>query len=163
MQNITFGENVTSIESGMFNTSAFLQNVTYLATTPPTLANNSTVFPHPNTATLTVPCGTLEVYSAPTSYWNTFFAGRISENGYDVVATANYDLFGSVAVANDCSSATLTATANDGYSFFNWNDGSTENPRIVNLTSDTSFVANFIISTVNTDITATICQGQTYT
>jgi len=161
LQNITFGENVTSIESGMFNTSAFLQNVTSLASIPPTI--DYTSFPYPNNAILRVPCGTLEVYSAPTSYWNTFFAGRISENGYDVVATANYDLFGSVAVANDCSSATLTATANDGYSFFNWNDGSTENPRIVNLTSDTSFVANFIISTVNTDITATICQGQTYT
>ena len=50
-----------------------------------------------------------------------------------------------------------------GYAFLSWNDGNTENPRIVNLTSDTSFVANFMISTVNTDITATICQGQTYT
>ena len=161
LQNLTIGENVTSIERIAFYDYSFLQNVTCLATTPPTLEDN-TVFPNHNTATLTVPCGTLELYSAPTSYWNTSFAGRISENGYDVVATANDDLFGSVAVANDCSSATLTATANYGYSFLNWNDGSTENPRIVNLTSDTSFVANFIISTVN-DITATICQGQTYT
>ena len=161
LQNLTIGENVTSIERIAFSDYSSLQNVTCLATTPPTLEDND-VFPrYHNTATLTVPCGTLEAYS--TSYWNTSFAGRISENGYDVVATANDDLFGSVAVANDCSSATLTATANYGYSFLNWNDGSTENPRIVNLTSDTSFVANFIVSNVNTDITATICQGQTYT
>ena len=163
LQNITFGENVTSIESGMFNTSTFLQNVTCLATTPPTLANNSTVFPHPNIATLTVPCGTLEAYSSATSFWNMFFMGRISENGYNVVATANDNAFGSVAVESDCSTATLTATANEGYVFLSWNDGNTENPRVVSLTSDTSFVANFIVSTVNTDITATICQGQTYT
>ena len=161
LQNLTIGENVTSIERIAFSDYSSLQNVTCLATTPPTLEDND-VFPrHNNTATLTVPCGTLEAYS--TSYWNTSFAGRISENGYDVVATANDDLFGSVSVANDCSSATLTATANYGYGFLNWNDGSTENPRIVNLTSDTSFVANFIVSNVNTDITATICQGQTYT
>ena len=163
LTSVTIGNSVISIGVQAFYGCSLLQNVTCLATTPPTLADNSTVFPHPNIATLTVPCGSLEAYSSATSRWNMFFMGRISENGYNVVATANDDLFGSVAVANYCSSATLTATANYGYSFLNWNDGSTENPRIVNLTSDTSFVANFIVSNVNTDITATICQGQTYT
>ncbi len=162
LQNITFGENVTSIESGMFNTSAFLQNVTCLATTPPTLANNSTVFPHPNTATLTVPCGTLEVYSAPTSYWDTFFAGRISENGYDVVATANDITFGFVAVENNCSTATLTATANACYEFVSWNDGNTDNPRTINLVSDTSFTALFEEIEFDTELSATICEGTVY-
>ncbi len=162
LQNLTLGENVTSIASGAFSRCSFLQNVTCLATTPPTLASN-TVFPYPNIASLTVPCGTLEAYSSATSFWNIFFMGRISENGYNVVATANDNAFGSVAVANDCSSATLTATANEGYVFLSWNDGNTENPRLVSLTSDTSFVANFIVSTINTEIAATICQGQTYT
>ena len=162
LQNLTLGENVTSIASGAFNNCYFLQNVTCLATTPPTIADN-TVFPYPNIATLTVPCGSLEAYSAPTSFWNMFFAGRISGNGYNVVATANDNAFGSVAVESDCSTAMLTATANEGYVFLSWNDGNTENPRVVPLTSDTSFVANFIPATVNTDITATICQGQTYT
>ncbi|MEE0917296.1 MAG: leucine-rich repeat domain-containing protein, partial [Bacteroidales bacterium] len=162
LQNLTIGENVTSIGSGAFNGCSFLQNVTCLATIPPTLADN-TVFPYPNIASLTVPCGTLEAYSSATSFWNMFFMGRISEDGYNVVATANDNVFGSVAVANDCSTATLTATANEGYVFLSWNDGNTENPRLVSLTSDTSFVANFIVSTVNTDISATICQGQTYT
>ena len=79
LQNLTLGENVTSIRSGAFNNYFFLQNVTCLATTPPTLADN-TVFPYPNIATLTVPCGSLEAYSAPTSFWNMFFAGRIEED-----------------------------------------------------------------------------------
>ncbi|MED9961816.1 MAG: leucine-rich repeat domain-containing protein, partial [Bacteroidales bacterium] len=141
LQNLTIGENVTSIERIAFGDYSSLQNVTCLATTPPTLEDND-VFPrYHNTATLTVPCGTLEAYS--TSYWNTSFAGRISENGYDVVATANDDLFGSVAVANDCSSATLTATANICYQFVSWNDGNIENPRIIELTNDTSFTAIF--------------------
>ena len=79
LTSITFGESVTSIGSGAFNGCSFLQNVTCLATTPPTLADN-TVFPYPNIATLTVPCGTLEAYSSATSFWNMFFAGRIEED-----------------------------------------------------------------------------------
>ncbi|MEE0927496.1 MAG: leucine-rich repeat domain-containing protein [Bacteroidales bacterium] len=79
LQNLTLGENVTSIGSGAFNDCSFLQNVTCLATTPPTLADN-TVFPYPNIATLTVPCGTLEAYSSATSFWNMFFPDRIEED-----------------------------------------------------------------------------------
>ena len=162
LTSVNIGNNVTSIGNEAFEGCSSLQNVTCLATTPPTLADN-TVFPNPNTATLTVPCGTLEAYSSATSYWNMFFMGRISEDGYEVVANVNNDAFGSVAIENNCSTATLTATANEGYVFLSWNDGNTENPRVVSLTSDTSFVANFIVSTINTEITATICQGQTYT
>ena len=144
LQNITFGENVTSIASGAFNNYSFLQNVTCLATNPPTIADN-TVFPYPNIATLTVPCGTLEAYSSATSFWNMFFMGRISEDGYEVVANVNNDAFGSVAIENNCSTATLTATANEGYVFLSWNDGNTENPRVVSLTSDTAFTAIFAL------------------
>ena len=79
LQNLTLGENVTSIRSGAFNGYSFLQNITCLVTTPPTLADN-TVFPYPNIATLTVPCGSLEAYSSATSFWNMFFAGRIEED-----------------------------------------------------------------------------------
>ena len=144
LQNLTLGENVTSIASGAFSSCSFLQNVTCLATTPPTLENN-TVFPYPNIATLTVPCGTLEAYSSATSFWNMFFSGRISENGYNVEVSVNDETFGSVAVESDCSTGTLTATANEGYRFVIWNDGNTDNPRTVALTSDTAFTAIFAL------------------
>ncbi|MBQ2396042.1 MAG: leucine-rich repeat domain-containing protein [Bacteroidales bacterium] len=144
LQNLTLGENVTSIGSGAFNGCSFLQNVTCLATTPPTLEDN-TVFPYPNIATLNVPCGTLEAYSSATSFWNMFFSGRISENGYNVEVSVNDETFGSVAVESDCSTGTLTATANEGYRFVIWNDGNTDNPRTVALTSDTSFTAIFAL------------------
>ena len=57
----------------------------------------------------------------------------------------NDETFGSVAVESDCSTATLTATENEGYVFLSWNDGNTENPRLVSLTSDTSFTAIFAL------------------
>ena len=40
----------------------------------------------------------------------------------------------------------MTATANEGYEFTGWNDGNTENPRTVTVTSDTAFVAIFTAS-----------------
>ncbi len=144
LQNLTLGENVTSIASGAFSSCSFLQNVTCLATTPPTLEDN-TVFPYPNIASLNVPCGSLEAYSSATSFWNMFFAGRISENGYNVEVSVNDETFGSVAVESDCSTAMLTATASDCYEFLRWNDGNTDNPRTVALTSDTAFTAIFAL------------------
>ena len=40
----------------------------------------------------------------------------------------------------------MTAIANDGYEFTAWNDGNTENPRTVTITSDTVFTAIFTAS-----------------
>jgi hypothetical protein len=78
LQNLTIGENVTSIGDHTFNGCSFLQNITCLGTNPPILYNNS--FPYPNIATVTVPCGSLEAYSAPTSFWNMLFTDRIEED-----------------------------------------------------------------------------------
>jgi hypothetical protein len=142
LTSVNIGNNVTSIGNKAFEGCSSLQNITCLATNPPTLEDN-TVFPNPNTATLIVPCGSLEDYS--TSTWNMFFAGRISENGYNVEVSVNDETFGSVAVESDCSTATLTATANEGYRFVIWNDGNTDNPRTVALTSDTAFTAIFAL------------------
>ena len=142
LTSVNIGNNVTSIGNEAFEGCSSLQNVTCLATTSPTLEDN-TVFPNPNTATLIVPCGSSEDYS--TSTWNMFFAGRISESGYNVEVSVNDETFGSVAVESDCSTGTLTATANEGYRFVIWNDGNTDNPRTVALTSDTSFTAIFAL------------------
>ena len=76
---LTIGENVSSIGRGAFNGCSSLQNVTCLAINPPALGDNA-AFPYPNIATLTVPCGSLEAYSATTSFWYMFFADRIEED-----------------------------------------------------------------------------------
>ena len=50
------------------------------------------------------------------------------------------------------STVTLTATANQGYAFSQWNDGVTTNPRTVTVTNNMSFTAYF--NTQNYTITA---------
>ena len=94
LTSVNIGNNVTSIGNKAFEGCSSLQNVTCLATNPPTLEDN-TVFPNPNFATLTVPCGTLEAYSAPTSLWNMFFAGRIEEDcsGIEQAETESISFF----------------------------------------------------------------------
>ena len=162
LTSVIIGESVNNIGYSAFTSSMFsLQNVTCLAINPPALANNA-VFPYPNIATLNVPCGSLESYSSATSLWNAFFAGRISEDGYDIATSVNNDALGSVSIENYCSTATLTANANACYQFVGWNDGNTENPRIVYLTSDTTFTATFEEIVFDTTINATINAGETY-
>ena len=56
---------------------------------------------------------------------------------------------------------TLTATPDEGYQFTQWSDGSTDNPRTLVLTQDTSLVAHFEIIYLQPD-TVTLCYGETY-
>jgi hypothetical protein len=65
---------------------------------------------------------------------------------YTVTVTSNNDAFGTVTGGGTYDSAavvTLTATANEGYKFINWNDGNTDNPRQVTVTSNLNYMANF--------------------
>ena len=63
-----------------------------------------------------------------------------------VSVQVNNDTMGVATVSGrlmkECN-VTLTANANYGYHFKRWNDGNRENPRMVFLTGDTSFVAEF--------------------
>ena len=45
---------------------------------------------------------------------------------------------------------TIAAIAKSGYTFSQWNDGNTENPRMVQLTGDVMFFANFVQAAVET-------------
>lgn len=65
---------------------------------------------------------------------------------HNVDAVADNPQWGTVSGGGtylECDTAVLTATAFDGYRFAFWNDGDTNNPRLVYVTSDTAFVAVF--------------------
>ncbi len=57
----------------------------------------------------------------------------------------------------------ISAVANPCYEFVSWNDGNTDNPREFTLTKDTVFTALFEEIEFDTELSATICQGQVYT
>ena len=146
LTSITIGNSVTSIKENAFNECYRLASIKCLASIPPSISND---FGRdiPYTSTLTVPCGCLEAYTA--SDWRGVFSRNIYDSilisedlSFELSVSANDETYGSVAIgSSSCAVRTLTAIANEGYNFVIWNDGNTENPRTVSITSDTAFVA----------------------
>jgi hypothetical protein len=65
---------------------------------------------------------------------------------HHVTISANNAVMGTVTGSGDYgkdSIITITATPNTGYQFVQWNDGNTQNPRTITVTQDTSFMATF--------------------
>ena len=65
---------------------------------------------------------------------------------YTITVTSNNDAYGTVTgggVYDSAATATLTATPNEGYKFVNWNDGNESNPRLVTVTANATYTANF--------------------
>ena len=156
LTSVTIGNSLTSINERAFYGCTSLSSLVSLATIPPTIGNEA--FPYPNTCTVTVPCGSLAAYTTPTCLWNIFFPQRITESlSFELSVSANDEAYGRVEVeTQSCEVATITATPNEGYEFTAWNDGNTENPRTVSLTSDTAFMAIFTEAVSTPTITLTV-------
>ena len=156
LTSVSIGNRVTSIGDRAFYECLNLSSLISSATVPPTIGNEA--FPYPNICTVTVPCGSLAAYTASTCYWSVYFPQRITESSsFELSVSANEEAYGSVEVENhSCESKTLTAIANEGYEFTGWNDGNTENPRTVTVTSDTAFVAIFTEAVSTPTITVTV-------
>ncbi len=83
--------------------------------------------------------------------------------------TTNCDPTGSVSqTKTGYLTVRLNASSDYGYHFTHWNDGSTENPRMVTLTQDTLFTAHFApnqyaLTVVSSDLNmGTVSGGGTY-
>ena len=91
---------------------------------------------------------------------------------YSITVNANPANGGSVTgggTYNENATATLTATANTGYTFRQWSDGNAQNPCTVTVTSNATYTAVFdalASYTINTNITpagaGTVSGGGTY-
>ena len=156
LTSVSIPNSVTSIGDRAFYECLNLSSLISSATVPPTIGNEA--FPYPNICTVTVPCGSLAAYTASTCYWSVYFPQRITESSsFELSVSANDEAYGRVEVENhSCESKTLTAIANNGYEFTGWNDGNTENPRTVTVTSDTAFVAIFTEAVTTPTITVTV-------
>ena len=161
LTSITIGNSVTSIKEDAFYKCDRLASIKCLASIPPSINRSDFYRDIPNTCTLTVPCGCLEAYIA--SDWREVFSDNIYDSilisedlSFELSVSANDETYGSVAIgSSSCAVRTLTAIANEGYNFVIWNDGNTENPRTVSITSDTAFVAIFaeVVSTPTITLT----------
>lgn len=98
------------------------------------------------------------------------FVANFSFNNYTITATANPAAGGTITGAGNYdhgTAVTLTATANEGYSFMNWtkNDSivTTETTYSFTATENASFVANFMQDTCVIAVVADPIEGGTVT
>ncbi len=165
LTSVTIPNSVTFIGDGAFAGCYSLTSVTCLATNPPARGfYMSDAFEY--ISTLYVPNGCRQAYE--NSFWADYF-DCIVELGSGVTSVnlnveVNNEEWGSVEVYEGlCGIDTLTAVAEmDCSEFLRWSDGDTNNPRVVNVASDTSFTAIFKDPIKDTIIDVIIMQGETY-
>ena len=165
LTSVTIGIGVTSIGDMAFYGCNNLSSITSLAMTPPAISSNFE-FPYPNICTVTVPCGSLEAYTASTCYWSVYFPQRITAGfPFELNASANDSTLGTVVITTgeSCAEGVLTAIPELCYRFVAWNDGNTTNPRTITLTQDTTLTANFERAVYTQEIHHAICEGSAYT
>ena len=66
-----------------------------------------------------------------------------SQKKYTITTVAENGVVTGGGVYVEGDYITLTATANEGYKFIQWSDGNTDNPRVVTVTSDVTYTAEF--------------------
>ena len=145
---LTIGNSVTSIGDNAFNFCSGLTSMTVWADNPPALGTFA--FNQVNKSIpVYVPCGTTETYQG-TNGWNKF--SNIIEMCPGTITVEALPTEGGTVTGGGWyesgATCTLTATANEGYTFYNWAESGT----IVSYNSNYSFivmgdrnlVANFV-------------------
>ena len=91
-------------------------------------------------------------------------SGTVTGSGtqYTITANANPTAGGTVSGAGtyyENGTCTLTATANTGYTFTQWQDGNTDNPRTITVTGNATYTANFTLNSYEVTASANPAMG----
>ena len=144
---------VSSIGAYAFGGCTAITGIHAHRATPPTLNSSNPFLNISSSKPVYVPCGSLDSYY---SSW-TYFTNISEEFAYTVSASSSNTTRGSVSIvtAPTCTSANakVQATANTGYQFDHWSNGSTSNPYTFTVTKDTNLIAYF--TPINYTITVT--------
>ena len=81
---------------------------------------------------------------------DTTFTATFAKNVYTITKNAEHGYISGNNSAEYLDYVTLTVTANYGYHFTQWSDGLKDNPRIAQITQDTTFTAEFAYDRVGT-------------
>ena len=144
---LTIPSTVSSIGSEATGTGAFsgctgLSSITSMAYYPPILSNvNTFPFAAIRNIPVHIPCGSSMHYRYA-AYWNSFINIQDAML-YQLDLLVNDTTWGSATYSCVQFGTSLTAIPKNGATFVRWNDGNTENPRTVTITTDTTFTAIF--------------------
>ena len=85
---------------------------------------------------------------------NATFTATFAADQYTLTVVANDETMGSVSGSgtyNYGTTATLTATANEGFRFVEWNDGNTSDVRTITVTESATYIATFEETVIDID------------
>lgn len=94
--------------------------------------------------------GNTDAYRLITVTQNVTYTASFTDAIFNITATANNIAFGVVTGSGSYprgSQVQLTAVPNEGYHFTQWSDGNTDNPRIITVTADATYTAQFAANT----------------
>ena len=151
--NVTIPSEVSIIDNYAFSGCKNISSLTMRPDNPPTIYAHT--FDSVNVdIPVYVPCGRI-LYYYVSDYWENF-PNLLEAEPYEVTVSSNDEMMGTAVVdqAPTCSNprARLSATAQEGYHFIQWSDGNLANPRIVELSSDTAFEAQFAINYISIQV-----------
>ena len=144
---------VTSIGTGAFSGCSNLAEINCPRATAPTLEDAYVFYNVPNTIPVNIPCASLASYQSEWSYFSNF---NEVLSTYTLDVYSSDDAMGNASITTlphcDDNTAVVEATANAGYHFDHWSDGSTTNPYTVQLTDNTTLIAYFAVNTGISDM-----------
>ena len=147
LTSITLPKSVNYIEDNAFGGSENLTLITCLSLIPPATSADAFDAFNQNACTLKVPTSAVSVYKNA-ARWKEF--GNIIGGGILVNPISNNIKYGYATgdgLYEAGETATITATARDGYKFLRWTKGGTEvstnNPYSFTVTEDVELVAHF--------------------
>ncbi len=135
---------VTSIWNYAFYKCSGLTSVTFLGSN--TSVESSSTFEKVLTSIpIYIPCGSSSWYSSQPGLSG--FSNKIEQFSYKYTVYSQDTTMGNVASTTTPTCIyytwTISATANDGYHFTQWSDENTQNPRTIQVLSDTILIAYF--------------------
>ena len=138
---VAIGSGVTNIESYAFRNCP-IDTVYSRNPTPPQITY--TTEPFTSKPVCYIPCGAISSYKNST--WKSYMSQFIEGNVYFLNTNVSDSLAGRVETIKDphCDEgATFQAIPNVGYEFVQWSDGVTDALRTLDLTQDTTLIAEF--------------------
>ncbi|MBO7572207.1 MAG: leucine-rich repeat protein [Bacteroidales bacterium] len=150
LTSVYIGNSVETIDYYAFDGCENITDIYMLANNPPIRGSDLDLIVFTDTtyatATLWTPCGLVDSYASAEIWSN--FTNIQERRPYMLHLESSNSAMGTTNITQqpDCTDGTavIEATPNHGYEFVSWNDGNAENPRTITVTSDSTFVANFI-------------------
>jgi ribosomal protein S8E len=144
LTSVNIPDSVTFIGDDAFRNCSSLDTVIMLPVTAPVIGSYS-FYNNSSSRKFYIPCGSYNSYYNDSVWSNYRNYLQEPEPDYSITVGVNNTAYGSVTntPVTCAEQTTISATANTGYHFTQWQDGNTQNPRTITLTSNATYTAYF--------------------